>query len=34
MVEEIDQLMNVYGLQRAHTFWQSESWGDALYVRV
>lgn len=34
MIGEIDQLMNMHGLGRAHTFWQSESWGDALYVRT
>tara|TARA_R100000664_G_scaffold31446_1_gene45037 strand:- start:7705 stop:8346 length:642 start_codon:yes stop_codon:yes gene_type:complete len=34
MVGDIDEVMNKFGLGRAHTFWQSESWGDALYVRL
>ena len=34
MVGEIDEVMGMFKLARAHTFWQSESWGDALYVRL
>ena len=33
MVEELDEFLEKHNLKRAHTFWQSESWGDALYVK-
>lgn len=34
MIEEIDcYLANTSGFKREHVVWQSESWGDALYLR-
>ena len=34
MVEEIDSFLREYNIVRAVTHWQSESWGDGIYVRT
>lgn len=33
MVDDIDHFLSDYNITRALTYWQSESWGDGLYVR-
>ena len=33
MIEDVDQYLSQYGLKQASVFWQSTSWGDAVYVR-
>tara|TARA_Y100000296_G_scaffold57589_1_gene66108 strand:- start:1260 stop:1901 length:642 start_codon:yes stop_codon:yes gene_type:complete len=33
MINEIDEFLESYGFERVRTYWQSESWGDALYVK-
>lgn len=33
MVEELDEFLQQYDIFRSATAWQSQSWGDALYVR-
>jgi FkbM family methyltransferase len=32
-VEEIDEFLSAYDMERVETFWQGGIWGDALYVR-
>ena len=32
-VEELDEFLNGYNMQRVETSWEGEIWGDALYVR-
>ena len=34
MVEEIDNFLLQFGMKRIFEFWQSKSWGDALYVKI
>ena len=33
MIEDIDSYLAQYGFNRVEVFWQSASWGDALYVK-
>jgi FkbM family methyltransferase len=33
MIEDIDEYLSQYGLRQASVYWQSASWGDAVYVR-
>jgi len=33
MIEDIDEYLKEFGFQRIATQWQSESWGDALYLK-
>jgi len=33
MIEDIDNFLSDYGIKRVFEFWQSQSWGDALYIR-
>lgn len=32
-IEDIDEYLSKYSLDRASVYWQSTSWGDAIYVR-
>ena len=32
-VEQLDEFLNGYNMQRVETSWEGEIWGDALYVR-
>ena len=34
MVEDIDSFLREHNIVRAVTYWQSESWGDGVYVRT
>jgi len=34
MVEEIDEFLKSFNFHNVCTFWQSQSWGDALYVKL
>ena len=34
MVEDIDSFLRERNIVRAVTYWQSESWGDGVYVRT
>ena len=33
LVEELDEFLKSYNFERVHTYWQSASWGDAIYVK-
>lgn len=33
MVDDIDNFLNNFGFKNIYTYWQSQSWGDALYVK-
>lgn len=33
LVGEIDEFLKDYSFERVGTYWQSESWGDAIYVK-
>ena len=33
-VEEIDEFLSKYGMERVETDWEGEIWGDALYIRT
>ena len=33
-VEEIDEFLAGYGMERVETDWEGEIWGDALYIRT
>lgn len=33
MVNDIDNFLNHFGFKNVYTYWQSKSWGDALYVK-
>jgi FkbM family methyltransferase len=33
MINEIDEFLKNFGFTNVYTFWQSASWGDALYVK-
>ena len=33
MIEDIDSYLEGFGFERLTVEWQSESWGDALYVK-
>lgn len=33
MIDDIDVYLSQYGLRQASVYWQSASWGDAVYVR-
>ena len=32
-VEEIDEFLSFYGMERVETSWQGQIWGDALYIK-
>ena len=32
-VEEIDEFLSAYGMERVETSWEGQIWGDALYIR-
>ena len=34
MIEDIEKYLSQYGLKQASVYWQSTSWGDAIYVRT
>ena len=33
LVGELDEFLKEYNFERIHTYWQSTSWGDAIYVK-
>jgi len=33
-VEEIDEFLSAYGMERVETNWEGEIWGDALYIKA
>jgi len=33
LVGELDEFLKAYNFERVHTYWQSASWGDAIYVK-
>ena len=33
LVDELDEFLQGYNFQRVGTYWQSASWGDAIYVK-
>ena len=33
LVGELDEFLKDYSFERVGTYWQSESWGDAIYVK-
>ena len=33
LVEELDEFLKKCNFERIHTYWQSTSWGDAIYVK-
>ena len=32
-VEELDEFLSTYGMERVETSWEGQIWGDALYIR-
>mgnify|MGYP006276725423 FL=1 len=32
-VEELDEFLSAYGMERVETSWEGQIWGDALYIR-
>jgi hypothetical protein len=32
-VEELDEFLSSYGMERVETSWEGQIWGDALYIK-